>query len=152
MSDSNRRDNPAQEPPAADTNAKADVAGGPAPSPAESNVETDSPKAPPGPAAEKPDSPASPAPAPPADKADPTAPLAPAKMELWIGADDGLVRKIVMFDGQGAEMISQSYKNVELNPKVLDKEFEFTPPEGVQVMDMTEQTLNMMKQTSQPTQ
>ncbi len=26
-----------------------------------------------------------------------------------------------------------------------DSEFEFTPPEGVQVMDMTEGTMNMMR-------
>ena len=73
-------------------------------------------------------------------------PFAPAKMEMWIGVDDGLLRKMIMFNEKGKETMSQSYTNIELNMEVADSQFEFTPPEGVQVTDMTEGTLNMIKQ------
>jgi len=73
-------------------------------------------------------------------------PFAPAKIELWIGADDGLVRKTVFFNEEGKEMMSQSYTNIRLNIEVADSQFDFTPPEGVQVADMTEGTINMMKE------
>ncbi|MCD5401927.1 hypothetical protein LR013_05005 [candidate division NPL-UPA2 bacterium] len=44
-------------------------------------------------------------------------------------------------------MFSQSYTNIEVNIKVADGQFKFTPPEGAQVIDMTDEVLNMMKQT-----
>jgi len=73
-------------------------------------------------------------------------PFDPAKIELWIGADDGLVRKMIFLDEEGNQMMSQSYTNVQLNVEAADSQFEFTPPEGVQVVDMTEGTVNMMKE------
>ncbi len=73
-------------------------------------------------------------------------PFAPARIELWIGADDGLVRKMVFINEEGKEMMSQSYTNIQLNVEVADSQFEFTPPEGVQVVDMTEGTVNMTKE------
>ena len=75
-------------------------------------------------------------------------PFVPSRLELWIGADDGLVRKMIVFSEEGKKIMSQSYTNIEKNIKVPDSKFEFTPPEGVQVMDMTEGSINMMKGTS----
>jgi len=72
--------------------------------------------------------------------------FAPAKMEIWLGADDGMVRKIIMFSEEGKEMMSQVYTNVNINVRIADSQFEFTPPEGVQVMDMTEGSVNMMRE------
>jgi len=69
-----------------------------------------------------------------------------AKIETWIGADDGVVRKMIMFNEEGNEMMSQSYTNIQLNIEVADSQFEFTPPEGIQVVDMTEGTIAMMKE------
>ena len=73
-------------------------------------------------------------------------PFAPAEIELWIGADDGLVRKMIMFNEEGKEIMSQSYTNIQLNIEVADSQFAFTPPEGTQVVDMTEGTINMLKE------
>jgi len=39
-----------------------------------------------------------------------------------------------------------AYTNIEVNTKIADSLFEFTPPEGVQVTDMTERTIKMIKQ------
>ena len=72
--------------------------------------------------------------------------FAPVKTQIWIGADDGIHRKMIMFNDEGKEMMSQSYTNIEVNIKIADSQFEFTPPEGVQIMDMTEGSINMMKE------
>ena len=73
-------------------------------------------------------------------------PFAPAKIELWIGADDGLLRRMVTFNEEGKEMMSQSYTNIQREVEVPDDQFEFTPPEGTQVVDVTEGTIAMLKQ------
>ncbi len=75
----------------------------------------------------------------------PQVPFKPAKMQVSVGAEDGLLRKSVMFDADGKEMMSQAYTNVEVNVDIPEDTFQFTPPEGVQVTDMTEDVLNMLK-------
>ncbi|MDZ7617301.1 MAG: hypothetical protein U1E05_09865 [Patescibacteria group bacterium] len=75
----------------------------------------------------------------------PQIPFKPAKIEVTISAEDGLLRKSVMLDANGKEMISQAYDNVEVNVDIPEERFQFTPPEGVQVTDMTEGVLNMLK-------
>lgn len=76
-------------------------------------------------------------------------PFMPAKIEIGLDADNGMIRKLVMLNDEGKETMSQSYSNVQLNMDIPDSEFEFTPAEGVQVMDMTEGTLNMIRQSKQ---
>jgi len=73
-------------------------------------------------------------------------PFAISIMEMWIGADNGLAMKMAMFNEEGVEIMTQTYSNIELNIEVDESRFEFTPPEGVQVMDMTEGSMNMMKE------
>ncbi|NLY02782.1 MAG: outer membrane lipoprotein carrier protein LolA [Rhodopirellula sp.] len=72
-------------------------------------------------------------------------PFQPAKMQVWVGAEDGVLHKMVMLDEKDNEMLSQTYENIKLGIDVPAGTFEFTPPEGVQVMDMTEGTINMIK-------
>ncbi len=74
------------------------------------------------------------------------APFVPDNIEIGLNADSGMLGKMVMFNKEGKEMMSQTYSNIRLNIDIPDSKFEFTPPEGVQVMDMTEGTVNMMKQ------
>ncbi len=73
-------------------------------------------------------------------------PVTISKMEMWIGADNGLAMKMAMFNEEGAEILTQTYSNIELNIEVDESRFEFTPPEGVKVMDMTEGSMNMIKE------
>jgi outer membrane lipoprotein-sorting protein len=75
----------------------------------------------------------------------PKMPFDLAKVEVWIGADDGLVHRVTMLNTQGKEIMSRTYSNIQVNVEAADSLFEFTPPPGVQVMDMTEATLSMMK-------
>jgi hypothetical protein len=50
-----------------------------------------------------------------------------------------------MLDAAGAEVMTQAYSDVRINGELDDAQFEFTPPAGAQVMDMTEQALLMLK-------
>jgi outer membrane lipoprotein-sorting protein len=70
----------------------------------------------------------------------------PDKMTFWIGADTGLPEKIIMLGKDGSVMMEQTYSNFRINVDIDDSEFEFKPPQGVQVMDMTEGAVNMMQQ------
>ncbi len=82
----------------------------------------------------------------------PTPQMLPNKIIFWIDTDTGLPAKVTMLAEDGSTMMDQIYSNFRINVEIDDSEFEFTPPEGVQVMDMTEGTINMMKQMqgSQP--
>ena len=73
-------------------------------------------------------------------------PVRVTKIETWVGADDGLVRKAILFGEDGKEIMSQTYSNIRINVEIDNSLFVFTPPEGAQVMDMTEGTINMMKE------
>jgi len=76
----------------------------------------------------------------------PTPQMFPEKIIFWLDADTGLPSKVTMVGKDGKTMMEQTYSNFRINIPIDDSEFEFTPPEGVQVMDMTEGALNMMKQ------
>lgn len=69
----------------------------------------------------------------------------PERMKVWIGVEDGLLYKQVFYNEKGAEMMSMEFGEVQVNIPIRDEEFSFTPPEGVQVVDMTEGTINMLK-------
>lgn len=73
-------------------------------------------------------------------------PLIPSKLEIGLNADSGMLSRMAMFNKEGKEMMSQHYSNIRLNTNIPDSEFDFTPPEGAQVLDITESTLKMMKQ------
>jgi outer membrane lipoprotein-sorting protein len=75
----------------------------------------------------------------------PQIPFKPAKVKIWVGTEDGLLRKSIMFDADGKEMMSQAYDNIEVNVEISEETFQFTPPDGVQVVDMTDGVLNMLK-------
>jgi len=68
------------------------------------------------------------------------------RAEVWVGAADGLVRKGVFYGEEGKELISHTYSAVAVNVPIPDSLFVFTPPEGVQVVDMTEGAINTARQ------
>lgn len=75
----------------------------------------------------------------------PNMPFKFSKMKIWVRADDGLLHKMVWFDENGKEIMSQTCVNIQTGIDIPASKFEFTPPEGVQVMDMTEGTINVIK-------
>ena len=78
--------------------------------------------------------------------------MLPDKIITWISIETGLPIKTIMIGKNGATMMEQTYSDFQINPNIEDSVFEFTPPTGVQVMDMTKGGMNMMQQMqgSQP--
>ncbi|MEW6756017.1 MAG: tetratricopeptide repeat protein, partial [Candidatus Latescibacterota bacterium] len=68
-----------------------------------------------------------------------------ASVEMWLGKADGLVRKRVMYGTGGEEVMSETRTGVEVNVALPDTLFSFTPPPGVQVMDLTENVINQVR-------
>jgi hypothetical protein len=59
-------------------------------------------------------------------------------IEVLIGKADAFPRKMAMFGEGDTPFMVMTFKNIVLNPEIADSEFEYTPPDGVQVMDNTE--------------
>lgn len=59
-------------------------------------------------------------------------------LELSLGAKDGFPRSTKLLGDDGALFMALRYKNVVLNEPIDDNLFEYVPPDGVAVMDMTE--------------
>lgn len=59
------------------------------------------------------------------------------KIVLYVGVDDGFARKTVMLGADDTPFMTTEFKNVVLNPVLDDGLFEYTPPEGVEIMDMS---------------
>jgi len=59
-------------------------------------------------------------------------------ISMWFSAEDGLTRKMVMMDSEGTPFITQAFSNINLDPEVAADAFNYTPPEGVQVIDASQ--------------
>ncbi len=57
---------------------------------------------------------------------------------MKIGVKDGFPRSAEMLDKDGKAWMTQTYKNVKLDVPIDDALFAYTPPDGAQVMDMSE--------------
>ena len=64
----------------------------------------------------------------------PREPLGYEKLKVWIDAEDHLVRKFELTEGNGV-VRHFVLSNLTLNPDLPDSLFEFTPPEGATVID-----------------
>ena len=54
---------------------------------------------------------------------------------LWVRATDGLPTRVEVQDGNGTEMTFE-LDRIEVNPKLARDAFRFTPPAGVEVVDL----------------
>ncbi len=70
--------------------------------------------------------------------------MMPAKMDFLINADTGMPHKVTMYAKDDTPIMEMSYLNYQINVPIPDSEFEFTPPEGAQIMDMTKAAKGMM--------
>jgi len=59
-------------------------------------------------------------------------------VKVWVNQQDLYWRKMVDYDPDGHQTIIVEVDNVKLNGKVDEALFDYTPPEGAQVHDMTE--------------
>jgi outer membrane lipoprotein-sorting protein len=56
---------------------------------------------------------------------------------LYFGAEDGLLRKMLTIDGTGTQTSSTLLEEIETDIDIDDARFEYTPPKGVEVLDLT---------------
>lgn len=61
------------------------------------------------------------------------------KMRLWVDPEFGFTRKVSFQDPQGTPVMQVEFTNFEPNVEVSDDAFTYTPPEGVPIVDMTQQ-------------
>jgi outer membrane lipoprotein-sorting protein len=67
------------------------------------------------------------------------------RTDYLIHVDNGMPYKIIMYGKDDTPFMEQTYTNYEINVPIPDEEFVFTAPEGVQVMDVTEDIRGMME-------
>ncbi|MCY3679886.1 MAG: hypothetical protein OXH16_00715 [Gemmatimonadetes bacterium] len=72
-------------------------------------------------------------------------PNPPVKAQLLINPEDGLLRRVGLFDAKDNEIISQTFHNLTTNPDVKDKWFEFIVPAGTHVIDATDDAIQALK-------
>ena len=64
-------------------------------------------------------------------------PTGPSTMVFFFHKDTGMMLKMVGKDKSGKQLMTMTYSDVQVNPKINPDRFVFKAPEGVQVMDMT---------------
>lgn len=75
----------------------------------------------------------------------PMAQMMPKKIVLMISTASGLPHKTQMLTEDGTLMMQMKYSNFRINIPIDDSEFEFTPPPGAQIMDMTKGSQDMRR-------
>jgi outer membrane lipoprotein-sorting protein len=66
-----------------------------------------------------------------------TQPGQPLKTAYYFRQKDGALAQWLGYDASDKQVMTATYSEIKFNEKLDPKRFEFEPPEGVQVMDMT---------------
>lgn len=61
----------------------------------------------------------------------------PNKMKIWVRAADGIALQTQTHTSDGQCVITQTYEELQLGLAIEDSQFEFTPPPGTPVTDVT---------------
>lgn len=72
------------------------------------------------------------------------------RFKVWIDINSGLEKRTVFYNSEGKEILSRSYENILVNIPIENKEFEFSPPEDIEVIDMTDETKRFMEKEKSP--
>lgn len=64
------------------------------------------------------------------------APVTVTKIALAVSEKDGLLREMALLDDKGQPLLTHRYRHIEVNVKIPEDQFAFTPPEGVAVMEL----------------
>ena len=79
------------------------------------------------------------------------APVPVKQIRVDVAEKDGLLRRMVLLDEKGQEVLTQEYSQVEVNVPIADDQFIFTLPEGVAVMDLPPAGANQPAQPKEET-
>ena len=72
-------------------------------------------------------------------------PVAPVRARFSVNPRDGLLRSFAYLDTSGAEIISQRFDEVELNPTLAPSRFDFVVPANSHIMDRTDSVVELLK-------
>ena len=75
-------------------------------------------------------------------------PVVPVKVRILVNQDDGLARQVQYLGPGGEEILTYRFEQVEVNPELDKKVFEFVVPARALVMDATEETIELLKTAS----
>ncbi len=65
-------------------------------------------------------------------------PAHPAKVRVYISAMDGTIRKVAFYDKRGKETYAETCGNVRKDASISVEDFEFIPPEGTRVIEVSD--------------
>jgi len=69
------------------------------------------------------------------------------KMRLYIGQHDGFTHRIEQFDKTGAKTVVRTdFTKIKFNEPLDDGMFQYRPPAGIEAIDITEMSLQMIQQ------
>jgi len=64
---------------------------------------------------------------------------------VWFSQADGMLRRLQQMDGNGNTVSDTRISNIQANPTLAASRFDYTPPDGVPVVDMAELMKQMME-------
>ncbi len=64
--------------------------------------------------------------------------IKPDTIKAYIAKDSGIPVRTVMYDAGGSPLMTANYTDIKVNPELDPKRFEYTPPPGVEVIDLSE--------------
>lgn len=71
--------------------------------------------------------------------------------DIYVGKKDGFLRKVELRGRDGAVMLTMTIKNVMVNVSIDDSVFVYTPPDGVKVMDESDEIdLSLTEESRKP--
>ena len=75
-----------------------------------------------------------------------------SQVKIWVGVNDGLQRKAEYYDSDGNLVFYQVLKDVKVNIDIPDSEFTFEQPEGINVVDSTNQARQILEEQQNKTE
>ncbi|MCH7958782.1 MAG: hypothetical protein IID08_01535 [Candidatus Hydrogenedentes bacterium] len=64
--------------------------------------------------------------------------MSPNEIRVAVGTEDGVVRKFEQINTADVTVMSMTFTNMKINPSIDDSVFEYTAPQGADVIDGTE--------------
>jgi len=63
-------------------------------------------------------------------------PSQPGKRQIYIDVQNGIIRKMILYNKQNEETDSVTFSNIRKDPSIALKDFDFTPPKGTQIHEV----------------
>lgn len=70
-------------------------------------------------------------------ESNPSEPVKPDTIMAYIAKDSGIPVRTVSYNAAGSPVMTVNYTDIKINPELDPKRFEYTPPPGVEVIDLT---------------